>query len=139
MRSALAMLGVVFGVGAVIAMLSIGAGAERDALAMIQQLGVDNVLVRAREYESERLHEIRETSVGLSQRDLEAIAAAVPGVAEIAPKVEIDAWEVRSATAAAEATVFGVTPAHLRTVGAGSARGSLHRRSWTCATTPRSA
>ena len=29
MRSALAMLGVVFGVGAVIAMLSIGAGAER--------------------------------------------------------------------------------------------------------------
>ena len=32
MRSALAMLGVVFGVGAVIAMLSIGAGAEKEAL-----------------------------------------------------------------------------------------------------------
>jgi putative ABC transport system permease protein len=113
MRSALAMLGVVFGVGAVIAMLAIGAGAEREALAMIQRLGVDNVLVRAKEYESEQLREIRETSIGLSQRDLDAIAAAVPGVAEIVPKVEIDAWEVRSATAAAEAEVFGVAPAHL--------------------------
>ncbi len=114
MRSGLAMLGVVFGVGAVIAMLSIGAGAEKEALAMIQRLGVDNILVRARLYDSEQLEEVRETSVGLSQRDLEAIAAAVPGVAEIAPTVEIEAWEVRSATAAAEATVFGVTPAHLR-------------------------
>ncbi|HEX2463245.1 MAG TPA: ABC transporter permease, partial [Thermoanaerobaculia bacterium] len=111
MRSALAMLGVVFGVGAVIAMLSIGAGAEREALAMIQRLGMDNILVRARAYDSEQLEEIRETSIGLSQRDLEAIAAAVPGVAEIAPKVEIEAWEVRSATATAEATVWGVTPA----------------------------
>jgi putative ABC transport system permease protein len=115
MRSSLAMLGVVFGVGAVIAMLSIGAGAEREALAMIQRLGVDNVLVRAREFESdEQLREVRETSMGLSQRDLDAIAAAVPGVAEIAPKVAIDAWEIRSASAAAEAEVLGVAPAQLR-------------------------
>jgi putative ABC transport system permease protein len=114
MRSALAMLGVVFGVGAVIAMLSIGAGAEREALAMIKRLGVDNVLVRAREYDSEQLMEIRETSIGVSQRDLDAIAAAVPGVSEIAPKVAIKAWDVRSAIASTEAAVFGVSPAHLR-------------------------
>jgi putative ABC transport system permease protein len=114
MRSALATLGVVFGVGAVVAMLSIGAGAEQRALEMIQRLGMDNILVRAREYDSEQLQEIRETSAGLSQRDLEAIAAAVPGVVEVAPKVEIEAWEVRSATATTEATVFGVTPAHQR-------------------------
>jgi putative ABC transport system permease protein len=115
MRSALAMLGVVFGVGAVIAMLAIGAGAEREALAMIQRLGKDNILVRARAFDSEKLEEVRETSIGVSQRDLEAIAAAVPGVTEIAPKVEIEAWEVRSSSAATQgASVSGVTPAHLR-------------------------
>ena len=114
LRSALAMLGVVFGVGAVIAMLAIGAGAERQALAMIQRLGVDNIMVRAREYDSEQLREIRETSIGLSQRDVDAIAAAVPGVVEIAPKVEIEAWEVRSANGATTATVFGVAPAYRR-------------------------
>jgi putative ABC transport system permease protein len=47
LRSALTMLGMIFGVGAVIAMLSIGAGAERQALAMIESLGLRNVLVRA--------------------------------------------------------------------------------------------
>ena len=35
LRSSLTMLGMVFGVGAVIAMLAIGAGAERQALEMI--------------------------------------------------------------------------------------------------------
>ena len=36
LRSVLTMLGMIFGVGAVIAMLSIGEGAEREALAMIE-------------------------------------------------------------------------------------------------------
>ncbi|HEX6863616.1 MAG TPA: ABC transporter permease, partial [Thermoanaerobaculia bacterium] len=40
LRSALTMLGMIFGVGAVIAMLAIGAGAERQALGMIERLGL---------------------------------------------------------------------------------------------------
>ena len=46
LRSVLTMLGMIFGVGAVIAMLSIGEGAERQAMAMIERLGVRNILVR---------------------------------------------------------------------------------------------
>ena len=46
LRSALSMLGMIFGVGAVIAMLAIAGGAERQALDMIERLGVRNVLVR---------------------------------------------------------------------------------------------
>ncbi len=38
LRSILTMLGMIFGVGAVIAMLSIGEGAEREAMAMIERL-----------------------------------------------------------------------------------------------------
>ena len=39
LRTTLTMLGMMFGVGAVVAMLSIGAGAEREALALIERLG----------------------------------------------------------------------------------------------------
>ena len=43
LRSSLTMLGMMFGVGAVISMLSIGAGAERRALSIIDKLGLRNV------------------------------------------------------------------------------------------------
>ena len=54
LRSGLTMLGMIFGVGAVIAMLSIGAGAELQALALIDRLGVRNVVVRAKELQARR-------------------------------------------------------------------------------------
>src|SRR5258706_16258405 len=87
LRSALTMLGMIFGVGAVIAMLSIGAGAERQALAMIERLGLRNVLVRAKEFKDDELKEIRQKSLGVSQRDATAIAEAVPGVEGVAPRL----------------------------------------------------
>ena len=45
LRSLLAMLGIIFGVGAVIAMPSIGAGAEKQALEIIDAMGLRNVVV----------------------------------------------------------------------------------------------
>ena len=80
LRSVLTMLGMIFGVGAVIAMLSIGEGAEREALAMIERLGVRNILVRDIDMRDEDLQEVRETSLGVSPRDATAIADAVAGV-----------------------------------------------------------
>ena len=112
LRSGLAMLGVVFGVGAVIAMLSIGAGAEIEAMAMIERLGVNNILVRDRDFDTDRLREIRETSRGLSMRDAEAIRQAVPEVDLIAPKVTIDTYSVRSDGYKTEAEVVGVSDRH---------------------------
>ncbi len=47
-RTFLTALGIVFGVGSVIGMLSIGAGAREESLRFIEQLGVRNVLVEAR-------------------------------------------------------------------------------------------
>ncbi|HVS64783.1 MAG TPA: ABC transporter permease [Thermoanaerobaculia bacterium] len=112
LRSALTMLGVVFGVGAVISMLSIGAGAEREAMEMISRLGLRNVLLRAKTFEREEAQEIRKQSPGLSLRDTQAILDAVPGVELIAPKVEIDPWQVIAAGAKTQATVLGVTDRH---------------------------
>jgi len=47
-RTLLTALGIVFGVGSVIGMLAIGAGAREESLRFIEQLGVRNVLVESR-------------------------------------------------------------------------------------------
>ena len=110
LRSFLAMLGIIFGVGAVIAMLSIGAGAEREALALIDAMGLRNVIVRAKDPERENdRQEIRRKSPGLDPRDVLAIEEAVPGVESVLSEVEVEAWKVLSATGRAKPEVRGVS------------------------------
>ena len=48
LRSLLTMLGIVFGVASVIAMLSIGEGASKEALDQIRKLGSTNILVTSK-------------------------------------------------------------------------------------------
>lgn len=116
LRSLLTMLGIIFGVGAVITMLSIGAGAEQQALETISRLGVDNVLIRASSLREDELREVRIKSPGVSMRDAEAIREAIPGVARVAPKVEIEAYKILSADGTSEGTVFGVADSHQQLV-----------------------
>ncbi len=76
LRSLLTMLGMIFGVSAVIAMLSIGAGAQQQVIAFIEQLGVRNVIVEAREAgDSQALQRVRKMSAGLSFQDFRSIQA----------------------------------------------------------------
>src|SRR5688572_33123267 len=83
LRTGLTMLGMIFGVGAVIAMLSIGAGAEQKALEAIGRLGLRNVIVKAKEVKPEDRQEIRKKSLGVSLRDGEAIMEAVPNIERV--------------------------------------------------------
>jgi putative ABC transport system permease protein len=110
LRSVLSMLGIIFGVGAVIAMLSIGAGAERQALEIIDAMGLRNVLVKDKVFDrdNERL-EIRRKSAGLAFRDADAIREAVPGVERVVAKIEVEPWKVLSATGRAKPKVIGVS------------------------------
>ncbi|MBI2837476.1 MAG: ABC transporter permease [Acidobacteria bacterium] len=109
LRTALTMLGMIFGVSSVVSMLSIGAGAERQALEMIEQMGVRNVLVRGKELKREELELIRKKSPGVSWRDAQAIAEAVAGVSQVAGRVRIDAYKILAQGAKTEAKVFGVS------------------------------
>ena len=78
LRSILTMLGMIFGVAAVIAMLSIGAGAQQQVIAFIEQLGVRNILIESRETtDSQALQRIRKLSAGLTFRDLRFIEASL--------------------------------------------------------------
>jgi len=123
LRSALTMLGMIFGVGAVIAMLAIGAGAEREALAMIRRLGLSQVLVQARKLEPEDAQRVRTQSLGVSERDAEAIATAIAGVEEVAPKIRLNPSQVRSAAGKSEAQVYGVSHHHRQVAGLSLAEG----------------
>ncbi len=116
LRTGLSTLGMMFGVAAVISMLAIGAGAERRALEMIERLGVNNVLIRARTIPPAELAELRKKSMGLTMRDARAIADAVPHVALVAPKAKIDAYKIIGGGFKTEAKVWGVTHQHPETV-----------------------
>jgi putative ABC transport system permease protein len=109
LRSFLTMLGIIFGVGAVIAMLSIGAGAERQALALIDTMGVRNILVQSKEFKENEQVEIRKKSLGLSPRDADAIKEAVPGFERLAMKVVLQTYKVLSPTGRSKPRAIGVS------------------------------
>ena len=129
LRSFLAMLGIIFGVGAVIAMLSIGAGAEAQALEIIDAMGLRNVVVKDKRFDRENeLTEIRRKSAGLSSRDAQAIREAVPGVELVVAKIEVEAWKVLSPAGRAKPRVLGVSSDYPRLVKVNLAEGRFFDR-----------
>jgi putative ABC transport system permease protein len=109
LRTALTMLGIVFGVGAVIAMLSIGTGGEQKALEAIGRLGLQNVIVRAKVVKPEERQELRKKSLGVSLRDGEAIAEAVPHVQFVLPRVEVKAYKILAPGTKTKGHVYGLS------------------------------
>ena len=110
MRSFLTMLGIIFGVASVIAMLSIGEGAKREAIAKYQDLGVNNIIVREKKMSASELEEVRaKFSQGLSLQDANVIKEIVPDVTRVAAQGEIST-DVKYADRSVKSTVLGVTP-----------------------------
>jgi len=109
-RSFLTMLGIIFGTASVIAMISIGEGAKKQAMAKYQDLGVSNIIIRDKDFTDAELEQVRtKFSQGLSLGDTKAISEIVPGVKGVAPQAEakLDAmYEDKSS----KATVIGITP-----------------------------
>ncbi len=109
LRSLLTMLGIIFGVSAVIAMLSIGEGAKREALAKYKMLGVNNIIVRDKDLNEEELEEVRaKFSRGLSLRDAQAIQEIVPTVDMVASQTEMD-MDAKYEDKSTKSTVVGVS------------------------------
>ena len=111
LRSVLTTLGIIFGVGAVIAMLAIGEGAKREALEKFRVLGVNNIIVRDRKLTEKELEEARARfSSGLSLADAEAIRRIVPGAVHVAPQAELDV-EAKYGDKSTKITLVGVSDA----------------------------
>ncbi|TQV89171.1 ABC transporter permease [Aliikangiella coralliicola] len=125
MRTALTLLGMIFGVGAVIAMLSIGEGAEQEALELIDSMGLRNVIVNAKKMDSQQLAEIRDHSVGLSQRDVEVASETLPFVEQASAEKVIKTFIVFSHGVKSDASVYGVTPSYFELSGFNVSAGRL--------------
>jgi putative ABC transport system permease protein len=123
LRTSLTMLGMIFGVGAVIAMLSIGAGAEEKALDAIGRLGLRNVIVRAKEVKADDRQELRKKSLGVSLRDGEAILEAVPNVELVLPRIEVKPYKIMAPGAKTKAKVFGISSRYREVANVGLASG----------------
>jgi len=122
LRSMLTMLGMIFGVAAVVAMLSIGAGARQEVIAFIEQLGVRNIIVEARETsDRQALQKVRKLSAGLSLQDLRVVEANVGGLAAVSARKRLTPSKLLPRPQGEMPVVFGVAPAYaglsgLRTV-----------------------
>ena len=92
LRSSLTILGIVFGVCSVIAMLAIGEGASYEAQEQIKRLGSQNIIVKSVEPpQTENISEQtqRLNEYGLTYKDAERISSTIPAVEVIVPSRSI--------------------------------------------------
>jgi putative ABC transport system permease protein len=114
LRSLLTMLGMIFGVAAVVAMLSIGAGAQQEVMAFIEQLGVRNLIVEAREAASwEQLQKVRKISPGLTFQDYRVIQANLTGITASTPRKRFTPAKLLPKPQSETPNVYGVTPGYI--------------------------
>jgi len=114
LRSLLSVLGVTFGVAAVVAMGGIGAGAKEEALDQIRQLGINNIRIRDSGLTGERLYAARRLgSWGLSREDARALTDVVPTIKAAVPICVVKAEVSRGQTDAPHARVVGTTAGYL--------------------------
>jgi putative ABC transport system permease protein len=93
LRSGLTVLGIVFGVAAVISMLAVGEGTSRDAQERIQALGATNIIIRSVKPSDESQaaggRPARVLNYGLKYDDYDRILATVPTIKKALPIREI--------------------------------------------------
>src|SRR5688500_13964433 len=113
LRSLLTMLGMIFGVAAVGAMLSIGAGAQQEVMAFIEQLGVRNLIVEAREAPDQHaLQKVRKLSSGLSFRDFRMIEANLEGITASSARKRFTPSKLLPRPQGDPPMVYGVSPGY---------------------------
>ena len=113
LRTMLTMLGMIFGVGAVVAMLAITAGVEKEMLSYIDMLGVNNIIVEAKEaVDRNELQTRRAISPGLSFRDYRAIRENTQGIELMTPRKRFKPLKVIPKTAAEPPVLIGVEPSY---------------------------
>jgi len=106
LRSSLSILGVVFGVAAVVAMSSVGEGARRETLAQIASLGIDTVTVRPRPAEPGE-----KTPAALPAAAADSIRRVVPFVRAVAA-LRVAELPAEAGGRTAAVIAIGTTPAY---------------------------
>lgn len=113
LRTFLTMLGVVFGVGSVVAMLSVGEGASQEALEQIRKIGSNNIIITSMKSQSDRgsttIHS-HMSMYGLTYNDFARLSESIETIEQTVP-VKIIRKDARFSTRVMELRVVGTTPA----------------------------
>jgi putative ABC transport system permease protein len=112
LRSFLTMLGVVFGVGSVVAMLSVGEGASKEALEQIRRLGSNNIIIssiKSAEEEATSTQHSHMSIYGLTYEDYRRITGSFRNIQQTAP-VKLMRKDSRLHERTLELRVVGTTP-----------------------------
>lgn len=137
LRSLLTMLGMIFGVAAVVAMLSIGAGAQQKVMAFIEQLGVKNLIVEAKEVNNWRdLRNIRKISPGLTLTDYQVIRKNISEIADGTPRKRFTPSKIIPKPLQDAPVVYGVEPNYLAIAGLHVTEGRFFTSSENAASSP---
>jgi putative ABC transport system permease protein len=114
LRSILTALGIIFGVAAVIAMVGIGEGSTREALAQIERLGARNIIIRSQkppEAQTQQGGNQRSflNRYGITFADLRVIEENFPDAAQVVPLKEVGS-EILREQMRKISQAFGTTP-----------------------------
>ena len=112
LRTALTMLGIIIGVGAVIAMVGIGNGAKAQVEARIAALGQNVIMVFSGSINRGGVHSGFGGAGTLTVEDAAAIARDVPGVAAISPEVRTGA-QIMAGNNNWSTSIMGESPDYL--------------------------
>ena len=102
LRTALSTLGIVLGIAAVIAMLSVGEGAREEVLQQVQQLGLNNIIVRNRGFGR---------SSALRFEDASLLRDLLPGAVAVSPLLDRGV-AASGPLATRDTSLLGVLPAY---------------------------
>ncbi len=113
LRSVLTALGIIFGIAAVITMVSIGKGKERDALERIERMGAKNIIIRSQKppesQQSGGQQRGRSIKYGLTRADLAVFMGNFPDAEALVPLKEVGGQVLRGARRQTS-QAHGVTP-----------------------------
>jgi len=114
LRSLLTALGIIIGVGAVVAIAAYGEGTKRAAVQDIMRLGSNNIIIRSVQPPGSNVagqnQATRLSVYGLTRRDVRRIEQTIRPIERIVPLKRVGD-RVRLTTRSAPGAVFGTTPA----------------------------
>jgi putative ABC transport system permease protein len=113
LRSSLTMLGIVIGVGAVIALVAAGAGAQAQVTERFESLGSNLLVITPRAASFRGVSQGAASAQSLTNDDVEAIVHLAPSVAAVAPQYSLQARVVYG-NKNTQTTVLGVTQEYLK-------------------------
>jgi len=111
-RSVLTALGVIIGVAAVIAMLAIGNGAQKQTEAMMENMGTNVITVASGRQSSGRVGGGFGSLQILKPDDMDSIIEGCPAVKLVAPEVQTNV-QVKYGSMNSSTTILGTTPEYI--------------------------